>query len=89
MGAPLAYSCRRKELEALQHDKNEIVGDMDIVKSYLDSLSTKYVDQKVPNDATDSPYTSVLLKYLAYGKIAVMLADNLFVHGAIDDFNMG
>lgn len=48
--------------------------DHAVVKSYLQSMD---------------PENGLLMKFLSYGQISLILGDNLFVHGAIHDYNMG
>ena len=89
MGAPLAFSSRRKELGHIFNRSVEQISAHDITNSYLESLSPEWINGRKNNNTVPSPYHSVLLKYLAYGKISLILGDSLFVHGAIDEFNMG
>lgn len=87
MGAPIAFTSRKKELgHIFNRDTHQVPSD-DVTKSYLDSLSPEWFD--VPTSESGTGYHSVLLKYLSFGQISLILGDNLFVHGAIDEVNMG
>ncbi len=66
--------------QAFQHRQQELrdlglsAEDTDVTASFLHSLT---------------PHEGLLWEYLSHGKIALILGDTLFVHGAIHDHNMG
>jgi hypothetical protein len=74
MGSPLAFEYRRQELL----ETGEGTSDEDVVASFLNLLK---VSTKEDDDH------GLLVSYLKEAKIAIIIGDNLFIHGAINTYN--
>lgn len=84
MGAPIAYAMRSVELQQLKllntqqylHILSGIGSEnySETTSSYINSLD---------------PENGLLIRYLELAQIAAIIGDVMFVHGAINDLNMG
>lgn len=77
MGAPDAFEQRRKELQILRRQNGRIVSDVDVVDSFVGSVTN---DKKDGNYAFDKDW---LYEYLSRAHIMLRIGDMVFLHGGI------
>ena len=73
MGAPQAFELRKTELCLVKHQKQGIVEDVEVAKSFLSEIKKG----------------GSLRKLLEIGKLGVIIGNTLFVHGGVHKVNYG
>ena len=68
-----------------------LVNDEEVMQSYLDlvcppGLSTNAQGGRSRRDLSAK---GLLLKYILYGRLLCRIEDNLFVHGGVNEYNLG
>jgi hypothetical protein len=77
MGSPHAFEYRREELRSTGVPHS----DKDVAHSFCTIAA--------PARSRDADDEGLILRYLTLAEVAVVLNDVLFVHGAVQDINMG
>lgn len=76
------FERRRKELSIILKKNLNNIRDEDVVASFLNSV------MPIPENVKDSN-DNYMLKYLRHGKIAHIFGKHIFVHGSINENNIG
>jgi len=68
-----------------------LISDEEVMQSYLDLVFPPGIQSNPQGGKTRQELSArgLLLKYIMYGKILCRFEDNLFVHGGVNEYNLG
>jgi hypothetical protein len=82
MGFQDGFEKRRTELSIILKKNISKITDTDVISSFVNSVMPFPENIELSND-------NYILKYLMKGQIAYIFGEHIFVHGAINEYNIG